>query len=723
MRRGDSYFAKSNYYSAIIEYRVAVQLDATSGEARKKLGSAYLRVNDSQHALQEYVRAADLLPDDLDVQLTAGRLLHLAGQFEEAKSRARMVLQKDPRNVEAVILLGSTLLGMKDVDSAIGELEDAIRLDPHQSSIYTTLGAFELSKGRTEQAEAAFRQAVELEPDAPRVHVALGYYLWAARRIPEAEAAFKRALELDPKSVLVNRLLATLLLTTNRVAAAEPYLKTLALTGPAGRFSLIDYYLASGRFKDATDVIGLFIAEGVVSVQVKLRLAAIRLSEGRMPDATTLIDEVLLEEPDNAAALLAKAQILLADNRPVDALLRVEQAAEADPKNAAVQYTLGRLYASRNEYREAIAAFNEALKINPRAVAAQEQLARLYLIAGDPRNAVHAATEALNAQSENGDLRLLLARGLLAVGESARAESEAQVLLKQYPASAAVHALMGSIYQSRDNTVEARRAFERALELDRNDREALTDLVALEVQSHHSDRALDLVEERLAKNPRDPQLLELAARARATAGDLRSAEQLLKRLIAEDSSNLSAYGMLGQLYMSQQRLEEARLEYERGLAENPNSIALQTIVAMILEAQNKTDEAQRRYERILEMDSGAVVASNNLAWIYVERSQKLDFALQLAQRAKQRLPADPRVNDTLGWIYFKKNLTGQAIPLLEEGVKGDSTNALHLHHLGMAYYQAGDWVKARQTLERALKLTTWFPGIEDARRVLAITGT
>jgi Tfp pilus assembly protein PilF len=282
---------------------------------------------------------------------------------------------------------------------------------------------------------------------------------------------------------------------------------------------------------------------------------------------------------------------------------------------------------------------------------------------------------------------------------------------------------LGAIYQTKADTGAARRSFERALQLDHDDREALTELVTLEVRTNHTARAMALVDAQLAKTPSDPRVLELAARARATTGDLRRAEELLKRLIAADSSNLSAYGMLGQLYISEKRLEDARVEYERALVGNPDSVALQTVVAMILEAENKSDEARRRYERILEKEPNAVVAANNLAWLYIERGENVDLALQLAQRAKQTLPADPRVNDTLGWIYYKRNLIDQAIPLLQDGVRGDANNPLHQHHLGMAYFQAGDWPKAREALERALKPGSWFPGIDDARKALAVTGS
>ena len=142
---------------------------------------------------------------------------------------------------------------------------------------------------------------------------------------------------------------------------------------------------------------------------------------------------------------------------------------------------------------------------------------------------------------------------------------------------------------------------------------------------------------------------------------------------------------------------------------------------MIFEAQNKLDDATRRYQRILEIDPNAVVAANNLACLYVDKGEQIDLALQLAQRAKQVLPNDPRVNDTLGWIYYKKKLLPQAVAALEQSVQRDPSMSLHQYHLGMAYVQSGDWLRARRPLEKAL-LNPSFVGVDEARRALSMIG-
>src|SRR5580765_5220971 len=92
LKKADAYVEQSRLPEAIVEYRLALQADPKRGDIRLKLGEAYMRSRDGSNALEEYVRAADLLPNDLTAQLKAGNTLVLAGAFEDAKVRATKVL-------------------------------------------------------------------------------------------------------------------------------------------------------------------------------------------------------------------------------------------------------------------------------------------------------------------------------------------------------------------------------------------------------------------------------------------------------------------------------------------------------------------------------------------------------------------------------------------------------------------------------------------------------
>ena len=135
--------------------------------------------------------------------------------------------------------------------------------------------------------------------------------------------------------------------------------------------------------------------------------------------------------------------------------------------------------------------------------------------------------------------------------------------------------------------------------------------------------------------------------------------------------------------------------------------------------RGRIPDAQKRYEDIIARDSRAAVAANNLAWLYAQRGGNLDVALELARTAKQQLPQQAEVSDTLGWIYYKKNLVSLAVTSLEECAGKDPKNGTYAYHLGLAYAKNGDTRRARTQLERALKLNLADDLSVDARRVLS----
>jgi tetratricopeptide (TPR) repeat protein len=214
-------------------------------------------------------------------------------------------------------------------------------------------------------------------------------------------------------------------------------------------------------------------------------------------------------------------------------------------------------------------------------------------------------------------------------------------------------------------------------------------------------------------------VLTLAARVYEASGDRPAAARLLSRAIELDDTYLEAYSALGGLYIAEGRLASARAQFEAIAQRSPKSVAALTMVGIMFQAEGDVDAARARFERVLQIDPEAAVAANNLAWIYAERGGNLDIAMHLAQVAQKRLPGVAEVSDTLGFIYYKKDLTSLAISTLKVSVEREPGNAMYQYHLGLAYASGGDGVRAKQSLERALTLQPDFSGAGDARERLA----
>ncbi len=719
VERGDAQLAKGNVDAAILEYRNAIAKDPLLAAARSKLADAYIKLGNGAGALGESVRAADLLPKDADAQLKAGALLLAARRVEDAKARADKALAINPANVDALVLRANALAGLTDLDGALKEMQQALRLDP-RSSFQSNLGIIQAARGNLPEAEAAFRQAVTTDPKSARAHIALAQFLWSAGKQADAESAFKAAHALEPTGAIANRALALYYLQTNRAAEAEPYFKGLAESEGAAdsKLGLADYYAGTKRPADAVAVLEKLSADPQLWAVAKAKIADINYASGKTADAFRAADEVIAKYPTLAPARIVRGRLLLSDGRLDQALSDALEAVKVDPQNAEAQYLLGTIQEAKRDLDSAAKAYAEALRLNPRAAVAQVRLAGIALQRNSAASAVQLADQAASQQPGNLNAQLVLARSLLANGDLDRSTAVTQKLVEAAPQSGLVQTQAGMLALARGDKPAARAALEKALSLDSGLVEALSALVAWDLNEKKPEQARARVEGRLQKTPKNSALLVIAGRTYAATGDPAKAEEYLRKAIDADASNLDAFSTLAQLHFSQKKLDQAVAEYDKLAARQPLDVGPPTMAALILQAQGKEAEARLRYERLVEAVPRAAVAANNLAWLYASRGEQLDRALQLAQAAKAELPDHPQVNDTLGFVYLKKQLPALAIPLLRLAAEKEPGNPAFHYRLGLAYSQTEDQAAARTELERALRLKPDFSGAEDARRVL-----
>ena len=727
LAKADDYMSKSMTAEAIVEYKLAVQADAKRGDARLKLADALLKNNDARGAIGEYIRAADLLPDNADAQVKAGGMLLLARAFEDAKARAEKALAIDPKSVDGMILMGNALAGLKDLDGALKEYQEAIALNPSQDAAYANIGAIQFSKGQRAEAEATFKKAVQESPKSLRARLALANFYWAAERQADAETEFKTALQMDAQNLEAHRALGMFFMATNRAELAEPHFKAIA--DSAGNtdttIALADYYLVTKRPDQAKQILRDLAQKTDGFAPATLRLAAVEAAQNNRPVAHSLVESVIAKTPTYMPARSMKMRLLLADGKTAEARTTAEAITKDDPNSAAAAeafLALGAIDAARDRNADAQKSFEEALRIDQRSLAAALGLVRLHLSAGALDKADTYARQAMTIAPQSPAARAMMVRVDLARGNTQRANAELAALQKAYPNAPAVLNLVAVSQVAAGKREGARAAYSKVLAAQPGDLEALTGLVMLDVSAGRAKDSVARVDEAMKRTTPDASLLTLAARAHWAAGDLAKAEELLKKAIDTEPDRLMAYGLLGQFYISQKRLPDARDQYTALVARTPRSVPANTMLGMIIEAQGDKAAAEAQYQKTLAVDAEAAVAANNLAWIWVSSVRNLDQALQLAQTAFKYLPESPQVLDTLGWAYYKKGMAPQAVRHLELSVQKDAGDPAAHYHLGMAYLEAGEVDKAKKSLQKALSMSQSFEGATEAKKALADLG-
>jgi putative PEP-CTERM system TPR-repeat lipoprotein len=720
LANGDAFVEAKQLDKALVEFRNAVQLDENSGEARLKLADAYAANGQPELAYREYIRAADLLPKDPQAQIKAAKFLVLARQYEDAVSRAKRAVDIAPQNVDARIALANALAGVRDLEGALTQIREAIAVDPARSQPYTALARLRSQQGQDDEARAAYADALRLEPNSIPAHLALANFQWSHGERENAEQTLKKAHALDPADVATNRVLATFYLGSGREDEAEHYLRTVADTSHAAadRLALADFYIRRQRFKEARELLIVVRADRAARNEADIRLSRVDETEGHAEAADDRLQRVLKRDPNFIPALLLRAERSIRAKKYEEALADANNAVSVNPRLLAPYYVRADAEMRLHREADAIKSYTEILRLEPGEVDAMVALSRLHLARNVIDSAVLYAEEAASAAPRNPNVRLTLVRAWVARGDDERAAAEVNELVKAPNPSAEVFVLDGSLRLKKGDSAGARRAFERALTLDPRSHEALATLTSIDVHERQFAAARARLEPVLQAEPDNAEFLALAAKVGLASGDLTTADTMLRRCAAHDARQMECFALLARLYQSQKRLDALVKEFDEQARKEPSNVEARLIAAVAVHTAGDVTGAQRRYEEILKIDSRVALAANNLAALLVERGTNISYAEHLATSAAEQMPTNGEVLDTLGSVFLKRSLSGQAVKYFQQAVALEPENAMFHYHLGQAYALSNDTERARGAFRTAIRLNAKFTAAHDALAAL-----
>ena len=121
----------------------------------------------------------------------------MAGEWAEAEAAYARFVEKDPKDVDALVFLASAQLEQKKNAEAAGNLRKALALDPDMGEAWSMLGKTEAEAKNYPAALEALNKAISLEPENGEAHHQLGKVRLAQHDVPAAVAALERAVELN----------------------------------------------------------------------------------------------------------------------------------------------------------------------------------------------------------------------------------------------------------------------------------------------------------------------------------------------------------------------------------------------------------------------------------------------------------------------------------------------------------------------------------------------
>jgi len=293
-----------------------------------------------------------------------------SGKADKAEVLCRDAVNRNPRDVNLIALLGATLLKTRELEEAEKFLREAIELAPNFAKPHEDLGVLLLEKKQPEEAVDILRNATRLDPKAELAYFNLGRALIMLGKGAEADEAFEASFELNPER------------------------KKLALAAE---------YHKNGKQEEAARLYREILRANPNNVDALRLLGAIAADQQRFDEAERYFRRAIEFAPDYVRVIIDLGRILKEQDRYEEAIDCFKKANKLEPGNVQSNYQLASTLAPAALNYEAAKEYQRVLELQPDHAGAMLGLAHMLKTVGRQDEAVAAYRDFIGLTPDHGE--------------------------------------------------------------------------------------------------------------------------------------------------------------------------------------------------------------------------------------------------------------------------------------------------------------------------------
>ncbi len=277
---------------------------------------------------------------------------HLSGNLKEAEKSYQNILKREPKNHEAMHLLGMVSYHRGKKKQAIKLIKNAISLNPSTPAYHNNLGEVYRSQHRYDDAIECYTRAINLDKNYINAYNNLGNVYYEQNDFDKAFAHYKHVVNIDPNHIEAYYNLGILSENLNKIENAESFYRTVLSKEPS--------------HIDANYKLGILLSD-----------------QNRPSEAESFFYTILNIEPNNWDAKIALGLCLFVQNKTEQAIDIYHKALNLKPDHIPSLVYLARLYYRIRKFDNTINLCNKILSLNSQSI---EALNLLGLIAAQDKN-------------------------------------------------------------------------------------------------------------------------------------------------------------------------------------------------------------------------------------------------------------------------------------------------------------------------------------------------
>ena len=689
-----AYIKLGEWNRAFQELKRTVELQPENYPAHIDLANLFI----SGHDLADAQAETDLLqskqPDNPLVHLAVANLLaaqaNLPGALQEAQKAVALAPDRSPSYVQLALLQ----LRANQSDGAEASFKKAIELDPKETNARLALGTLYVSRNRMAEAERQFRQAVESDPGNPDPRADMARLYLAQGKKDEAEAFLKKARLDFPTNSVGYRMLGDFYFATGDLAKAATEYDQLNRDHPGDwqvKKNYTQLLILTNRLDEGRKADDEILKAYPNDSDALIFRGQIQVRQGDAKGAITTLQTVIKNDPDNPTAhyhlgvaygqlghaeqaraeweralqlnpnltdaIRALATLALRQGDMPTLQQRASQLIQQQPASPEGYAMRAFSFTRRSQFTSAEPDASKAISLAPQDAAGYLQMGNLRLAQKQYSAAEKAYQRALNFAPGSPDALSGLMNTYLSQKQVDKAVEAANAQIAKVRNNSGFYDLLGTVLlKHTKNLAGAEAAFRKAIELDKNNQQALIMLGQVQTAEGAATQAIATYERALQDNP----------------------------------GNISFYILLGDLYNSQHDLAKAQDAYHKALAiDSNNPMASNNLAYLLLQNGGDVDQAVSLAQTARSSAPDSPNFADTLGWAFYHKGyyqQSISLfqeSMKLAQKANS--PDNPTVH----------------------------------YHLGLAYEKSGDTTLAKKELERVLQLNPNYSAADDVKKALA----
>jgi len=179
----------------------------------------------------------------------------------------------------------------------------------------------------------------------------------------------------------------------------------------------------------------------------------------------------------------------------------------------------------------------------------------------------------------------------------------------------------------------------------------------------------------------------------------------------------TAHFNLGKIYLEMDRIEEAKVCYEKALALKPDYAEARHKLGNAFRIQGKLDEALACYETAISLNPNYAEAHNNEGVVYEARGDRNE-AIASYRRALSINPDLANAHYNLGRLLLAQGNSAEALACFHKAIALNPDFAEAHNAEGLVHSEKRQWNEATVSYQRALSID---PGFAEAHNCLGVT--